>query len=109
SDLVEKRSLALRLCCSPSLSQTLVPKALAILGSRYPDARILLDTQNTADMINVLLTQEFELGVSIQPIEHPNLECLPIYKSVLNVALPRGHRLAELSVLTVEDIAQERY
>lgn len=109
NDLVEKRSLALRLCCSPSLSQTLVPKALAMLGNRYPDARILLDTQNTADMINALLTQQFELGVSIQPIEHPNLECLPIYESELNVAVPRGHRLAERSMLTVEDIAQERY
>ena len=109
NDLVEKRSLALRLCCSPSLSQTLAPKALAMLGSRYPEARILLDTKNMADMINALLTQEFEFGISIQPIEHPNLECLPIYESPLNVAVPPGHKLAESSMLTVEDIAQERY
>lgn len=109
SDLAEKRVLALRLCSSPSLSQTLVPKALAMLTNNHPDARILLDTRNTADMIQALLAQEFELGISIQPIEHPNLECLPIYESAMRVAVPRGHGLTRRAMITVQDIARERY
>jgi len=109
ADLAEKRGLALRLCCSPSLSQTLAPKALAMLADSHPDARILLDTQNTADMIQALLAQEFELGISIQPIEHPNLECVPIYESAMRVAVPRGHALARRAMITVRDVARERY
>jgi len=107
-DLVEKRAAALRICCSPSLSQTLLPRALALLSGRYPDVRIHLDTQNVAEMIDALLTQQFEMGVSIQPIEHPNLDCRPLYQSRMMVALPVGHRLAQRPALRVDELEGER-
>lgn len=107
-NLLEKRAVTLRVCCSPSLSQTLLPRALAYLGLRYPDLRIYLDTQNSADLIQTLLTQRFEVGVSIQPIEHPNLECHPLRDSRMVVAMAKDHRLAQRTVLTLGDIAEER-
>lgn len=107
-DLLEKRSATLRICCSPSLSQTLLPRALALLGDRYPEVRIHLDTQNVSEMIDTLLTQQFEMGVSIQPLEHPNLECRPLYQSRMMVALPASHPLSDRPALRVTDIVGER-
>jgi DNA-binding transcriptional LysR family regulator len=107
-DLLGKRGVALRLCCSPSLSQTLLPRPVARLSEIHPDVRIYLDTRNMSEIVDALLTQQFELGVSIEPIDHPNLECRPLTQIRMLVALPAKHRLARHRVLRVADLQGER-
>ncbi len=108
SDLLEKRTGTLRICCSPSISQTLMPKVIDSFGHQYPDVRIHLDTLIAAGLIEMVVTQQAEIGITVAPVDHPNLESRKLYESYMLVALPSTHRLANKQILHVSDLVGER-
>ena len=72
-NLAENREGQLRLSCSPSLGQSLLPRAIARFRRQFPEIRIVLQTLIPAVMEQSLLTQQVELGVAYMPVNHPSL------------------------------------
>jgi DNA-binding transcriptional LysR family regulator len=103
-DLIEHRLGHLRLACSPSLGQWLIPNAIAAFCRLYPDARIILYTQLPEQLLQSVLTQQVELGIAFLQETHPNLQIQPLYENRIVAALPADHPLASREVLAVSDL-----
>jgi DNA-binding transcriptional LysR family regulator len=108
-DLVENRSGHLRVACSPSLGQWLMPRAIAEFGRRFPDVRIILRTLLPEVLLQAILTQQVELGVAFLEDTHPNVQVRPLYENRLVAALPSGHPLAAHEVLHVRELHDQPF
>lgn len=108
-DLIEHRLGHLRVACSPSLGQCLIPNAIASFSRRYPDARVSLFTLTPSVLIQALLTQQADLGVVFLLESHPNLQSRLLYGNRLVVAIPANHPLTGRTKVTLEDLAGESF
>lgn len=108
-NLARNRIGQLRIACSPNIGQSVMPQAVAIFCERYPEARIELHTLIPSGMLQGLLTQQVEFGVTYMPVGHPSLEIRPLYKNRIMAALPRGHRLAAQKTVHVRDLAEQPF
>lgn len=106
-NLAENRIGQLRIACSPSLGQSLMPRAIAAFCRRYPEVRVVLHTQIPGVMLQSLLTQQVELGVAYMPVMHPSLQSRPLYENRIVAVLPAAHPLAARSEISVHDLAHD--
>lgn len=106
-NLAENREGQLRLSCSPSLGQSLLPRAIARFRQLHPEIRIVLQTLIPAVMEQSLLTQQVELGVAYMPVNHPSLATRPLYENRIVAVLPAGHPLAARRQVTAAELARE--
>ncbi|ARP76868.1 LysR family transcriptional regulator [Bordetella genomosp. 6] len=106
-NLAENRVGQLRLSCSPSLGQSLMPRAIAAFRREFPEVRIVLQTLIPSVMLQSLLTQQVELGVAYMPIDHPSLESRALYENRFVAVLPDGHPLAARAEVSVRELAGE--
>lgn len=107
TSLVENRSGELRVACSPSLGQALLPQAIATFRKNHPEVRIVLQTLIPSVMQHSLLTQQVELGVAYMPVDHPSLISKPLHTNRIVAALPLGHPLANKRQVTVAELAEQ--
>lgn len=108
-DLVENRMGHLRIACNPSLGQLLIPHAVKRFYERMPDVRIIVHTLLPSVLLQSVLTQQVELGVSISQEAHPNIQMKSLYENPLVVALPAGHPLAAKKVIHIKDLVEEAF
>lgn len=108
-DLIEHRLGHLRVACSPSLGQGLIPRAIANFTRKYPDARVSLFTLTPQVLAQALLTQQADLGVVFLAEPHPNLQSRQLYGNRLVVALPANHPLTARNTVALEDLAGESF
>ncbi|KAG1252105.1 hypothetical protein G6F68_011945 [Rhizopus microsporus] len=106
-NLAENREGQLRLSCSPSLGQSLLPRAIAQFRRQFPEVRIVLQTLIPSVMLQSLLTQQVELGVAYMPVDHPSLAWQPLYENRIVAVLPKGHALAGRKQVTVKDLVDD--
>lgn len=100
SDLQNLRRLAdslrrgstssLRLICTPTLAQGLLPEALGRWRKHYPDTECELATQHTREIIQSLLLREADIGLTLQKIEHPDLKADVLVQSQMMAIAPPG-------------------
>lgn len=108
-NLARNRIGQLRIACSPNIGQSVMPRAVAIFCARYPEVRIELHTLIPSGMLQGLLTQQVEFGVTYMPVAPPSLEVRPLYKNRIMAALPRGHDLARHKTVRVRALAKEPF
>ncbi|WP_050464666.1 LysR family transcriptional regulator [Herbaspirillum autotrophicum] len=108
-NLAENRIGQLRIASSPNIGQSLMPRAVAIFCERYPEVRIVLHTLIPSAMLQGLLTQQVELGVTYMPVAHPSLDIRPLYKNPIVAVLPLNHRLAGRKEVKVHDLIDEPF
>lgn len=106
-NLAENRVGQLRLACSPSLGQSLLPRAIATFRRSFPEIRIVLQTLIPSVMLQSLLTQQVDLGVAYMPVDHPSLTSKPLYKNKIVAVLPVGHPLVARGSVTAQDLIPE--
>ncbi|SFB04069.1 DNA-binding transcriptional regulator, LysR family [Collimonas sp. OK607] len=63
----------LRIAATPALAHHLVPRAVALWTREYPGSMCQLAASHTREMLYSLLLNEVDLGLTMQPISHPNL------------------------------------
>lgn len=108
-DLIEHRMGHLRVVCSPSLGQGLMPQAIARFTRKLPEARVSLFTLTPQLLVQALLTQQADLGVVFLAESHPNLHSTLVYGNKLVAALPANHPLTARNTLSLEDLAGESF
>ncbi len=108
-DLADNRMGHLRIACNPSLGQLLIPQAVKRFYERMPDVRIVVHTLLPSVLLQSVLTQQVELGVTILQDPHPNLQSRPIHENPLVVALPAHHPLAAKKSVHVKDLMRESF
>lgn len=91
-------SCPLRVTCTPTLAQALVPDATTLLREAYPAATAELSTLHSAEMCESLTLRETDIGLTLQDASHPELRQEPLCRGRVMVIAPPGRwSSAELS------------
>ncbi len=106
-NLAENRVGQLRLSCSPSLGQSLMPRAIAAFRREFPEVRLVLQTLIPSVMLQSLLTQQVELGVAYLSMDHPSFASQSLYENHFVAVLPEGHPLASRAQVSAAELAEQ--
>lgn len=108
-NLALNREGQIRVACSPNMGQSLMPLAVAKFTQLFPEVRVVLHTHIPHVMLQALLTQQIEIGVTYMPSPHPSLAMQPLYENRIVAVLPKNHRLAGCEQISSRDMEGERF
>lgn len=103
-DLAERRHGFVHVMSSPSIGQALIPAAIAEFRARHAEVHVSFSFQNYTQMKERLLNQQADLGVVILPMDHPNLEVVPLGEATMTCIVPPGHPLAAVARLSLAEL-----
>lgn len=96
-NLVQQRQGVLRIASSPSLGHQLVPDAIGAFRQCNENILVSLECLRHRLLRDRLLDQHADLGISLFPIDHPNLCAVPLSYIRVMVVCPANHPLTRLS------------
>jgi len=105
-ELAERRHGLVSVVTSPSIGQMLIPLAIAQFRSGSPDVHVHFHCLSHALLKDRLVNRLCDLGVSMLPVEHPDLLSIPIAQSRIVCISPRAHPMAVRSRLTIADLME---
>ena len=106
-DVVRSARETFAMGVSPSVSQALAPRCLALLARRRPTMRLRMDTLSLRQNRDYLWLSEGDCAVTIFPVDDPGIASFHISSIAMVCVVPRDHRLARQDRVAIEDIAEE--
>ncbi|MGX1100529.1 LysR family transcriptional regulator [Amorphus sp. MBR-141] len=106
-EIASGRHMMVRLGVSPSVSQALAPRALKHLAELNPGVKLRMDTLSLKQIKDYLWLSEGDCAVTIFPLDDGFIVSQKITEISLVCLIPRDHRLADKSAVTIADIADE--
>ncbi|MFD0981876.1 LysR family transcriptional regulator [Tropicimonas aquimaris] len=91
----------------PSIAHHAFPAAVGRLRRRFPDLRLSLNTIKIEEAIDYLLLRRGEVAALSYKLDHPGLLMQPLYSGRLMAIVPKGHRLAEQRVVSLQAMVSE--
>jgi DNA-binding transcriptional LysR family regulator len=104
SRLKRGADLELRVGSVPSISNYMVPRAIADVRRKFPDLLIDVDILKIEEAIDYLLLGMGEVVAVSQKLEHPMLAFEPLAKGRLKCIVPQGHPLARREHVSADEI-----
>lgn len=98
---------SLRMCATETVTDNLLPPALAELRLRYPRCHILVEMLGTDDAIERILADEFDLAIVVLPLFDSRLEVQPLLTEEIMLAVGREHRWAREGRVALRDALAE--
>ncbi|MFN5527613.1 LysR substrate-binding domain-containing protein [Bradyrhizobium sp.] len=95
----------IRVVASPSAGHSMVPEALALLRSRFPDLRVEFESLTLLEIVNRVGTARADLGITVLPVDEPTVAVETIAEGALHVIMPVDHALTRLRSIRPKDIA----
>ncbi|MCV9877640.1 LysR family transcriptional regulator [Brenneria izbisi] len=95
-NLVQQRHGVLRIASSPSLGHQLVPDAIAAFRRCNEAILVSLECLRHALLRERLLDRQADFGISLFPIDHPNLRAIPLSYIRVLVICPADHPLTRV-------------
>ena len=92
---------------SPSLGNSIVPRALRQLRDSYPRLVVHVDIVAWNELLDYLLLRKGEFVLTVFPIEHPMVKNEKIGVGRMICAFGRDHRLADRERISAADLADE--
>ncbi|MGG4216490.1 LysR family transcriptional regulator [Paenibacillus sp. FSL L8-0638] len=84
-----------------------LPNILREFRKKRPYIQFHVQMLTTQEMVTLLHRGEVDFCLSSPPIEGDNIECQIVFIDPILVAVPKGHRLAERSSVTLTDLRDE--
>jgi DNA-binding transcriptional LysR family regulator len=103
-ELREVKTGRAHIACLPGLGVSLVPLVIAQMAAEVPAAHLTLHVRSSSRIVDWLLGQRVDLGISLVPVDHPSVEIESLVSTRAVCVLPRGHALAALSQITPSDL-----
>src|SRR2546428_13123080 len=103
-ELTELRRGRLALGATPSVSTSLLPRALARFHASYPGVELVVREAGSRDLVAALEEGALDLAPGILPLKHEVLETTPLFKEELVLAVPPGHPLAARKTVSMGDL-----
>lgn len=97
----------LRVGAIPTLGPYLLPHLLPVIRKRYPQLRLLLSEQLTAQLIEALHVHTLDCALLALPIASEGLETMELFREPFELAFPTGHALAGKKQVQPEDLRNE--
>ncbi|WP_240416179.1 LysR family transcriptional regulator [Paenibacillus periandrae] len=96
----------LRIGCTVSVANYLIPEILPVLKERMPDVQIKLTTAPSEALLDKLLSKEIDLGL-IRNITHPHIHSIKFFDDPICLFVRQDHAFARMDNVTVEDVVNE--
>jgi len=71
---------------------------------RYPNIKLSVFDLTTEETVQNVLSSKFDIGVVFLPVHHPQLETIPLFSSVLSMAVSHDHPFAEREMIHMEEL-----
>jgi DNA-binding transcriptional LysR family regulator len=98
--------LELKIGSVPSISNVMVPRAIADVRAKFPNLLIDVDILKIEEAIDYLLLGKGEVVAVSHKLEHPMLTFEPLAKGRLKCIVPIGHPLARREPVSAAEIAR---
>lgn len=98
----------LKLGVIPTVAPYLLPAALAEVGQRYPELRLLLRESQTAPLLEALADGSLDLALVALEADLGDVETLALFSDPFTLAVPVGHRLAHRKRASEKDLHEEQ-
>ncbi|RTE10155.1 LysR family transcriptional regulator [Paenibacillus whitsoniae] len=105
--LKQKRTLPneLRLGCTVSVSNYIIPNILPELKQKFPDVNYKLTTAPSEEIINKVLGRELDVGF-VRNISHPNLLSATAYEDPIRLYVYEGHPFIGKETVSIDEIGE---
>lgn len=80
----------------------LLPPTVIGFHNAYPNVELSVQGLRTGDIYKGLLQNKLDLGIVFLPLEHEDLEAIPIFKENLALAVPIDHPFAQKEFVTLQ-------
>lgn len=107
SELRAGQGGCLKVAALPAVSASFLPRFLAQFSRERPNLRIVVDGLSSAVIRERVSASHFDLGIVSYPFSNGALTITPVGDGAV-VAMPIGHRLAEVAVVRLDDLRDER-
>jgi molybdate transport repressor ModE-like protein len=96
----------------PTAARGLAPQAIALLVAKHPQLRITSREIEPREAIAMLVRRDLDVAIAQDWFDAPltlpdRLMKAPLLDDIVDVALPRNHRLAHGPVVKLDDLAQD--
>jgi DNA-binding transcriptional LysR family regulator len=98
--------LELKIGSVPSISNVMVPRAIADVRRAFPNLLIDVDVLKIEEAIDYLLLGKGEVVAVSHMLEHPMLTFEPLARGRLKCIVPQGHPLAKREQVSADEIVQ---
>jgi DNA-binding transcriptional LysR family regulator len=105
ASLAQSGAGMLKIVASASFGQRLIPMALDRFRGRNANARVDYRSVTFDELAGYFLSGQADIGISMQPPDHPNLTSLRLARVPVICALPAAHPLAGREVVRPEDFS----
>ncbi|PFW78432.1 LysR family transcriptional regulator [Bacillus sp. AFS075960] len=85
-----------------TVTNYLIPQTVIEFHQRYPNIELAVSGMRTGDIYNGILQNELDLGIVFLPMQHDELETIPLFKQHLSLAVPINHSVAEEEFVTLD-------
>ncbi|WP_188067544.1 LysR family transcriptional regulator [Brevibacillus brevis] len=86
-----------------------LPNILREFRKKRPDIQFHVQMLSTLEMITLLHRGEVDFCLSSPPIQDDDIECEIVFIDPILVAVPRGHRLADRSIVSLTELKDESF
>ncbi|RAT97144.1 LysR family transcriptional regulator [Brevibacillus sp. Leaf182] len=86
-----------------------LPNILREFRKKRPDIQFHVQMLSTKEMITLLHRGEVDFCLSSPPIQDDDIECQIVFIDPILVAVPRGHRLADRSIVSLTELKDEPF
>lgn len=111
-DLVSGEAGQLRIGFTPASSLlSFFPRLISQFRSAHPNVRLLLRELPSGGQLSALQARDLDVGIVRKPVSHQasDLTLTRLATDALVVAMHRGHRLAERSMLEIAELRDEAF
>jgi DNA-binding transcriptional LysR family regulator len=84
--------------------QSTLPDLITIYTRDYPKIDIKAITGKTHEIVPMVKDRKVDIGLVASKIEHPGLQCIPLFDDHLCLVLPLGHPLIDKNSIEISDL-----
>ncbi|PZE21330.1 LysR family transcriptional regulator [Paenibacillus xerothermodurans] len=84
--------------------QSTLPDLITIYAKDYPNTDIKAVTGKTHEIVPMVKERKVDIGLVASKIEHPGLQCIPLFDDHLCVVLPSGHPFVDKASIEISDL-----
>lgn len=98
-----QRAARLRLAATETVTDYLLPPAIARLQPQFPELHLSVEMLATDEIVRRVLDDEFDLGIVVLPLADSRLEIHALFDEPVLLALPAGHRWSHRPVVPLAE------
>ena len=108
-DIRTLKGAHLRVVTLPMASFGILPAATKALIAMHAQARVSINIRDVHDVADWVAAGPYDVGIAVLPFDDPRVECEPLATVSCVLAVPKDHRLAKKRVVTLRNLAGERF